>query len=66
MKTYTIDITQNTYNRLREMANARDRTPTEMLAIAVNLLHVALPSIKEINKRLFVPAPRRSAPNTKP
>jgi len=66
MKTYTIDITQNTYNRLREIANARGRTPTEMLAIAVNLLHVALPSIKEINKQLFVPAPRRSAPNTKP
>jgi len=65
MKTYTIDITQNTYNRLKEMANARDKTPTEMLAIAVNLLHVALPSIKEINKKLFIPAPRGSAPSPK-
>lgn len=65
MKIYTIDITQNTYSKLREMATARGKTPTEMLAIAVNLLHVALPSIKEINKKLFVPSPRGSAPSPK-
>ena len=61
MKNYTIDITQNTYAKLQTMASERGKTPSEMLVIAVNLLHIALPKIRDINKKLFTPAPRGSA-----
>ena len=66
MKNYTIDITQNTYTKLQTMARERGKTPSEMLVIAVNLLHIALPKTRDINKKLFTPAPRGSARTSKP
>jgi len=62
MKTRTVTLDPDTYKKLYGMATARQRTPSEILKVAVDLLHIALPHAPDFKLKPFQPQPRRSAP----
>jgi len=66
LKTHTLSIPQTLYTTLHDLAARQQRTPTEILTIALNLLTVALPRASQINPKLFQLPPRRSPPASKP